>query len=102
MEICNHGDSRLALVSLVATACDGVFMSKTADLCTVAHSLRVLVPMFDRLVSWTDNLGSWPFVRKTRFDIVLSWVVFHREQDDNCTCVELGDPLFLYCRCTER
>lgn len=45
------------LASFVAAARDSFFMSKNADQCIVSDGLGMLVPMPDRMASWTDDLG---------------------------------------------
>lgn len=54
-----------SLFSSVAIACDGLFMSKTADLLIVGSGLGVSLPMLDRLVRWINDLGFFSLVCKT-------------------------------------
>lgn len=81
MADCIHGFIVLALVSLVAAACNAVFMSKTADPRIVADGLRVFVPIPDRLDHCIDDLGFFPITGKTGLDLLMACVTFRRGQE---------------------
>lgn len=76
----DHGNSLLSLVLSVVSACDGVFMSRTAVPHIVAHGLVVLVLRPDRMVRWIDHLGFLAIVLKTVFDPLLAHVTYLRGQ----------------------
>lgn len=57
-----------ALGSIVAAACNGVFMSREPDLRNPLHGLDVLVPMTDCLVRCMDDLGFFRIVCKARLE----------------------------------
>lgn len=61
-----------ALVSLVAAACDCVFMSKTADFRIVVDGLGVLVPIPERLDRWIADAGIFSIVRRRGLDHMLA------------------------------
>lgn len=71
-------------------------MSKTGDLGIFADGLGVLVSMADCLARWIYDLGFFTTICKTGFDPKLSFVAFCRGQEVDWTCIDLGDPYFLY------
>lgn len=88
------------LVSFVAPAPEGVFMSKTAELHIFSYGLRVLVPTPNRLARWIHDLGfSQPFIRQ---GLTLSGLAhaFRRRPEVDRSCLELGNRFFLYRWCT--
>lgn len=68
MEDCDNRFSRLSHVSFVATACEAVSMSKTANPRIVADGFGMLVPMPVKLARCIEDLDFFPIVRKTGSD----------------------------------
>lgn len=56
-------------------------MSKTAELCFVAHCFGGLVAMPDRLARWTTELGFFPSIHNSGLDPVLECVTLRRGQE---------------------
>lgn len=57
------------LVSFFTAAHDGVFMSKTRDLCTVVDGLRLLVPMPERFAGLNIDLGLFSMIFKKALNL---------------------------------
>lgn len=71
-------------------------MWKTAGLQIVAECSGVLVPMPKCLVCGTTDLGFFAIVIKTRFDLLLAYLVLCHGQEVDCSCTDLDDPFPIY------
>lgn len=69
--------SSFELVSLVATVCDGVFTSKTAELAITTDGFGVLLPVPNRLACWINDPRLLSIVYMMGFDFVLAYVAIH-------------------------
>lgn len=84
------------LDSFVVSACDGSFMSKTANLRIVADGSRLLVPMRDLLARCFTDLGFFLVICRKGVDRVVAYVAFRRIQDFYWSYIDLDDPSFLF------
>lgn len=71
-------------------------MSKAPDRCIVVEGSRVLVSMSGHLDHWISALGFFPIIYKTELDPVQAYVVLHRVQKVDWSCIDLEGPFFHY------
>lgn len=83
-----------AVISFNSTSRDGIFMSRAADQAVVGESVGVLVPMFDRLANWIEELLSCEHY-KDWIPFCLMYVTFHRRQETSSERTDFEDHLSL-------
>lgn len=79
--IANKEILMFTVVSHVAAVCDGVCISKGADLQILVDGLCLLVPMQHHLACWIDDFSIFAIVKRTGSDLFLSYVAFRYGQE---------------------
>lgn len=85
-----------SLISFIAVALSGIFMSKTTDPKIVVEGLSLLVSKLYCLARWNNDLAFFAIMSKTRLDHVAVYVAFCRGHEVNWWCMVLKDPFFRY------
>lgn len=88
-------DFLVSVVDLcVASARDGVYISRTAIPKIAAEGYGMLVSLSERSVPWIKNLGFFATIKDTGFDPALSLVVSRRSREVDWDSIDLLDPFY--------